>query len=69
MHSELADNAPLSQRGNKRVIAALLAAQGELSKEVEEELIGLRHASFASQDMREGMRAFAEKRPARWTGR
>jgi enoyl-CoA hydratase/carnithine racemase len=66
---ELADNAPLSQRGNKRVIAALLAAQGELSEEVEEELIGLRHASFASQDMREGMRAFAEKRPARWTGR
>jgi enoyl-CoA hydratase/carnithine racemase len=66
---ELADNAPLSQRGNKRVIAALLAAQGELSEEVEEELIGLRQASFASQDMREGMRAFAEKRPARWTGR
>jgi enoyl-CoA hydratase/carnithine racemase len=66
---ELADNAPLSQRGNKRVIGALLAAQGELAEEVEEELIGLRHASFASQDMREGMRAFAEKRPARWTGR
>jgi enoyl-CoA hydratase/carnithine racemase len=66
---ELADNAPLSQRGNKRVIASLLTAQGELSEEVEQELIGLRHASFASQDMREGMRAFAEKRPARWTGR
>lgn len=66
---ELADNAPLSQRGNKRVIAALLAAEGELSAEVEAELIGLRHASFASQDMREGMRAFAEKRPPRWTGR
>ena len=66
---ELAANAPLSQRGNKRVIAALLAAQGKLAPAVEEELIGLRHGSFASQDMREGMRAFAEKRPPRWSGR
>jgi enoyl-CoA hydratase/carnithine racemase len=31
-------------------------------------MIELRQASFASQDMREGMRAFAEKRPARWRG-
>ena len=66
MAAELAGNAPLSQRGNKRVIAAMLAAQGELAEEVEAELIELRRASFASQDMREGMRAFAEKRPARW---
>jgi enoyl-CoA hydratase/carnithine racemase len=66
---ELAENAPLSQLGNKRVIAALLDARGELPGAVEEELIGLRHDSFASQDMREGMRAFAEKRPPRWSGR
>ncbi|HEY5044871.1 MAG TPA: enoyl-CoA hydratase/isomerase family protein [Solirubrobacteraceae bacterium] len=65
---ELAGNAPLSQLGNKRVIAALLEAEGELAEEVEEELIELRRASFASQDMREGMKAFAEKRPARWSG-
>src|SRR5258708_6073574 len=67
--AELAGNAPLSQKGNKRVIAALLAAEGELPADVEEELIELRQASLASQDMREGMRAFAERRPARWTGR
>jgi enoyl-CoA hydratase/carnithine racemase len=67
--SELAANAPLSQTGNKRVIAALLSAEGELPQEVEDELIELRRASFASQDMREGMRAFAERRPARWQGR
>ena len=67
--AELAGNAPLSQKGNKRVIAALLAAEGELPAEVEEELIELRRASFASEDMREGMRAFAEKRVARWQGR
>jgi enoyl-CoA hydratase/carnithine racemase len=67
--AELAANAPLSQVGNKRVIAALLAAEGTLAEEVEEELIELRRASFASSDMREGMAAFAERRPARWQGR
>jgi enoyl-CoA hydratase/carnithine racemase len=51
------------------VIAALLSAEGELAEPVERELIELRRASFASEDMREGMRAFAEKRPARWEGR
>ena len=66
---ELAGNAPLSQLGNKRVIAALLSAEGELAPDVEEELIELRRASFASQDMREGMKAFAERRPPRWQGR
>ncbi len=65
---ELAGNAPLSQLGNKRVIAALLAARGELDGDLEAELIELRRASFASRDMREGMRAFAEKRPPRWSG-
>jgi enoyl-CoA hydratase/carnithine racemase len=66
--SELAGNAPLSQLGNKRVIAALLSSEAGLSAEVEQELIELRRASFASRDMREGMKAFAEKRPARWRG-
>jgi enoyl-CoA hydratase/carnithine racemase len=66
---ELAGNAPLSQTGNKRVIRALLAAESELAEEVEQELIELRRASFASEDMREGMRAFAARRPARWQGR
>jgi enoyl-CoA hydratase/carnithine racemase len=65
---ELAGNAPLSQTGNKRVITALLSAEGELPAEVEEELIELRRASFASEDMREGMRAFAERRAPRWRG-
>jgi enoyl-CoA hydratase/carnithine racemase len=65
---ELAANAPLAQRGNKRVIAALLTAESKLPVKVERELIELRRASFASQDLREGMQAFAEKRAARWRG-
>ncbi len=69
MAAELAGNAPLAQRGNKRVIAELLRAESTLPADIEEELIELRQASFASEDMREGMRAFAEKRPARWNGR
>jgi enoyl-CoA hydratase/carnithine racemase len=64
----LAGNAPLSQTGNKRVIAALLDAEGRLGEEVERELIELRRASFASQDMREGMQAFAQRRAPRWRG-
>jgi enoyl-CoA hydratase/carnithine racemase len=45
-----------------------LHEKGALAEELEHELIELRRASFATQDMREGMRAFAEKRPPRWRG-
>jgi enoyl-CoA hydratase/carnithine racemase len=67
--TELAGNAPLSTSGNKRVIRELLRAQGPLDPEIERELVELRRACFASDDMREGVRAFGEKRPARWKGR
>jgi enoyl-CoA hydratase/carnithine racemase len=66
---DLAANAPLSVRGNKRAIRELLAADGRLDPEVERELIELREASFHSEDLREGVRAFGQKRPARWKGR
>jgi hypothetical protein len=66
---ELAANAPLSVQGNKRVIRELLRAEGELDPDVEAELIALHEACFASEDMKEGVRAFGEKRPARWQGR
>jgi enoyl-CoA hydratase/carnithine racemase len=66
---ELAANAPLSVQGNKRVIRELLRAEGELDPDAERELIELREACFASEDMKEGVRAFGEKRPARWRGR
>jgi enoyl-CoA hydratase/carnithine racemase len=66
---DIAANAPLSVRGNKRAIRELLAAEGTLDPEVERELVELREASFHSDDLREGVRAFGEKRPARWKGR
>ncbi len=69
LSQDVAANAPLSVRGNKRVIRELLAADGQLDPDVERELIELREASFHSEDMREGVRAFGEKRPARWKGR
>jgi enoyl-CoA hydratase/carnithine racemase len=65
---EIAANAPLAQSGNKRVIRAVLDAQGSLDPDVERELLDLRRACFSSEDFREGVRAFAEKRQPRWRG-
>jgi enoyl-CoA hydratase/carnithine racemase len=67
--AEIAANAPLAQAGNKRVIRAVLDAQAHMDPETERELIELRRACFSSEDFREGVRAFAEKRPPRWQGK
>jgi enoyl-CoA hydratase/carnithine racemase len=66
--AEIAANAPLSLRGNKRAIETL-AGSPRLSAEQERELIELRRSCFESEDFREGVRAFAEKRKPRWRGR
>jgi enoyl-CoA hydratase/carnithine racemase len=66
---EIAANAPLAQRGNKRVINSVLSARAALDPAIERELIELRRACFVSEDFREGVRAFSEKRVPRWQGR
>jgi enoyl-CoA hydratase/carnithine racemase len=66
---EIAANAPLSLSGNKRVVRELLAAESQLASDVERELVALRAACFQSEDFREGVRAFGEKRKPRWRGR
>ncbi len=69
MAVEIAANAPLAQLGNKRVINAVLGAQAKLDTALEQELIELRRACFRSDDFREGVRAFSEKRPPDFKGR
>jgi enoyl-CoA hydratase/carnithine racemase len=64
----VAENAPLSMRGNKHAINLLNSSPG-LTEQQEAGLVALRESCFSSEDFKEGIRAFAEKRRPRWTGR
>jgi enoyl-CoA hydratase/carnithine racemase len=67
--AEIAGNAPLSLSGNKRIIRTLRELPSALPEDVEHELVELRESCFRSEDFREGVRAFGEKRAPRWQGR
>lgn len=66
---EIAANAPIAQRGNKRVIRAVVEAEAALDEDTEAALIDLRRASLSSQDFGEAVRAFADKRRPVWRDR
>lgn len=65
----IAENAPLAVQASKRMMTESLVYADESSDEAwtfQDRVIA---PVFSSEDAQEGARAFAEKRPARWTGR
>ena len=69
MIQRLSENAPLSLKGNKRIIRTLREVPQKLPEELERELVELRESCFFSEDFREGVKAFGEKRKPIWRDR
>jgi enoyl-CoA hydratase/carnithine racemase len=67
--AEIAANAPISLRGNKRIIRELRDVPQRLPEDLERELVELRESCFYTEDFREGVRAFGEKRKPEWKNR
>lgn len=67
--AEIAGNAPLSVRGNKRVLRTILNERRRVPEDVEAYLIQERKDCFQSDDFIEGVQAFAERRKPNWQGK
>ena len=62
----IAANAPLSVQATKESVVRGLKVDMREAYKIESELSG---RVFSSEDAKEGPKAFAEKRPPRWTGK
>jgi enoyl-CoA hydratase/carnithine racemase len=65
---EIAENAPLSLKGIKRILN-MISETGRLGEPEAEEATRLVEDSFTSEDLKEGQAAFLEKRKARFKGK
>ncbi len=68
MAKEIAGNAPISIRGTKRILSMCMAFRG-LPPGDAEEAEGWIRRCMESRDLKEGKKAFAEKRKPRFSGR
>jgi enoyl-CoA hydratase len=64
---EIAASAPLTMQGHKRSLNLVAEAQW-LAPDAQREIAALERAAFTSDDLREGMAAFAEKRAPQFRG-
>jgi len=62
---QVTKNAPLSVSASKQLIKAAVDMPEEQFWELQNTLMG---PVFGSNDAKEGPKAFAEKRPPKWTG-
>jgi enoyl-CoA hydratase/carnithine racemase len=68
--AEIAANAPLAVRGMKRILRLLEGAHERgLTDAERDDIAALRRRAFESADIREGRRAWEERRPPRFEGK
>ena len=66
--AEIAALAPITVQGHKRAVN-LVDAAGMLDADAADEIRALEQRAFLSDDLQEGLTAFAEKRPPKFQGR